>query len=107
VRVADASDGMDLVGLQDIGTVDQSIRPLWKDTDRLTYRILCRLQITSVRPPDAILKCRSSQKRAPTPFFSLASQSSKRPRKSLKRLVLRCVSKHLVRLRTAPGHDPS
>jgi regulator of RNase E activity RraA len=39
LRVADVSDGMDLVGLQDIGTVDESIRPLWKDTDRFTHRV--------------------------------------------------------------------
>lgn len=39
LRVADVSDGMDLVGLQDIGTVDESIRPLWKDTDKFTHRV--------------------------------------------------------------------
>jgi 4-hydroxy-4-methyl-2-oxoglutarate aldolase len=39
LRVADISDGMDLVGLQDIGTVDESIRPLWKDTDNFTHRV--------------------------------------------------------------------
>ena len=39
LRVADVSDGMDLVGLQDIGTVDESIRPLWKDTERFTHRV--------------------------------------------------------------------
>jgi 4-hydroxy-4-methyl-2-oxoglutarate aldolase len=32
LRVADVSDGMDGVGLQDVGTVHESIRPLWKDT---------------------------------------------------------------------------
>lgn len=39
LRVADVSDGMDLVGLQDIGTVDESIRPLWKDTDTFSHRV--------------------------------------------------------------------
>ncbi|MBA2604134.1 MAG: RraA family protein [Acidobacteria bacterium] len=38
LRVADVSDGMDVVGLQDIGTVDQEIRPLWKDTENFTHR---------------------------------------------------------------------
>jgi 4-hydroxy-4-methyl-2-oxoglutarate aldolase len=28
------------VGLQDIGIVDESIRPLWKDTDNFTHRIV-------------------------------------------------------------------
>ena len=34
LRVADVSDGMDVVGLQDIGLVDQEIHALWKDTTR-------------------------------------------------------------------------
>ena len=38
LRVADVSDGMDVVGLQDIGLVDQEIRPLWKDTENFTHR---------------------------------------------------------------------
>jgi regulator of RNase E activity RraA len=38
LRVADVSDGMDQAGLQGIGLVDPSIRPLWKDTDRFTHR---------------------------------------------------------------------
>jgi 4-hydroxy-4-methyl-2-oxoglutarate aldolase len=32
LRVADISDGMDVVGLQDVGTVHEDIRPLWTDT---------------------------------------------------------------------------
>ena len=32
LRVADVSDGMDVVGLQDVGTVDPEIHALWKDT---------------------------------------------------------------------------
>jgi hypothetical protein len=38
LRVADVSDGMDVVGLQDIGTVHQDIHTLWKDTERFTHR---------------------------------------------------------------------
>jgi 4-hydroxy-4-methyl-2-oxoglutarate aldolase len=38
LRVADVSDGMDVVGLQDIGTVNQDIHALWKDTDKFTHR---------------------------------------------------------------------
>jgi 4-hydroxy-4-methyl-2-oxoglutarate aldolase len=40
LRVADVSDGMDVVGLQDVGIVDQEIRALWKDTDAFTHRIV-------------------------------------------------------------------
>jgi 4-hydroxy-4-methyl-2-oxoglutarate aldolase len=38
LRVADVSDGMDVVGLQDIGTVNQEIHALWKDTEKFTHR---------------------------------------------------------------------
>jgi 4-hydroxy-4-methyl-2-oxoglutarate aldolase len=40
LRVSDVSDGMDTVGLQDVGIVDESIRPLWKDTENFTHRIV-------------------------------------------------------------------
>ena len=39
LRVADVSDGMDVVGLQDVGLVDAEIRALWKDTDTFTHRV--------------------------------------------------------------------
>ena len=39
LRVADVSDGMDVVGLQDVGLVDPAIHALWKDTDRFTHRV--------------------------------------------------------------------
>lgn len=37
LRVADVSDGMDMVGLRDIGLLDQSIVALWKDIDDLAH----------------------------------------------------------------------
>jgi regulator of RNase E activity RraA len=40
LRVADVSDGMDVVGLQDVGTVDQEIHALWKDTQAFTHRVV-------------------------------------------------------------------
>lgn len=40
LRVADVSDGMDVVGLQDVGIVSNEIQPLWKDTEDFTHRIL-------------------------------------------------------------------
>ncbi len=39
LRVADISDGMDFVGLPNVGLVDPSIRPLWKDITGFTHQI--------------------------------------------------------------------
>jgi len=38
LRVADVSDGMDIVGLQDVGLMNPEIRPLWRDTENFTHR---------------------------------------------------------------------
>src|SRR5262245_18634119 len=38
--VADVSDGMDAVGLQNIGLMNSDIRPLWKDTQKFTHRFI-------------------------------------------------------------------
>jgi len=40
LRVADVSDGMDFVGLQDTGLVSPEIHPLWKDTINYSHRII-------------------------------------------------------------------
>jgi 4-hydroxy-4-methyl-2-oxoglutarate aldolase len=40
LRVADVSDGMDFVGLHDIGLVNPSILPLWKDATNYAHRII-------------------------------------------------------------------
>lgn len=40
LRVADVSDGMDVVGLQDIGLVDPEIHALWKDTENFSHRVI-------------------------------------------------------------------
>lgn len=37
LRVADVSDGMDMVGLRDMGILDQSIVALWKDIDNMAH----------------------------------------------------------------------
>ncbi|MBM4017617.1 MAG: RraA family protein [Planctomycetes bacterium] len=39
-RVTDVVDAMDAVGLQDMGVMDRSIRPLWRDAERLTHRFV-------------------------------------------------------------------
>jgi regulator of RNase E activity RraA len=40
LRVADVSDGMDMAGLTDVGTVDPEIRALWTDTQNFTHRVI-------------------------------------------------------------------
>jgi len=40
LRVTDVCDGMDLIGLQDIGLMDNDIRPLWRDAEHFTHRFV-------------------------------------------------------------------
>jgi len=40
LRVADISDGMDIVGLPDVGLMDPAIHPLWRDTDSFAHRFI-------------------------------------------------------------------
>lgn len=40
LRVADTTDGMDAVGLQNIGLMDPEIRPLWKDAKTFRHRFV-------------------------------------------------------------------
>jgi regulator of RNase E activity RraA len=40
LRVADVTDGMDAVGLQNVGLMDPEIRPLWKDAKDYTHRFV-------------------------------------------------------------------
>jgi regulator of RNase E activity RraA len=40
LRVADVSDAMDLIGLQDIGLMDENIRPIWQDVEDFSHKIL-------------------------------------------------------------------
>ena len=40
LRVTDVSDGMDVIGRQDLGLMDPSIRPLHRDVERLTHRFV-------------------------------------------------------------------
>lgn len=40
LRVSDVSDGMDVVGLQDVGLVNPEIHALWKDTENFTHRVV-------------------------------------------------------------------
>jgi regulator of RNase E activity RraA len=40
LRVADVTDGMDKVGLPNVGLMSPEIRPLWKDTEHYTHRFI-------------------------------------------------------------------
>lgn len=40
LRVADVTDGMDKAGLKNIGLMSPEIKPLWKDTEHYTHRII-------------------------------------------------------------------
>jgi len=40
LRLTDVLDAMDLVGLQDIGLMDKDIRPLWRDVEKFSHRIV-------------------------------------------------------------------
>lgn len=38
LRVTDVCDGMDALGMQDIGHMNHDVRPLWRDTENFTHR---------------------------------------------------------------------
>ncbi len=40
LRVSDVTDGMDKVGLKNIGLMSPEIHPLWKDTEHFTHRVI-------------------------------------------------------------------
>jgi regulator of RNase E activity RraA len=45
LRVADVSDGMDAVGLPDVGLMDPRIAPLWRDLEGFSHRF-CGVAVT-------------------------------------------------------------
>ncbi len=40
LRLTDVLDGMDLIGLQDIGLMNKDIRPLWRDVEKFSHRVV-------------------------------------------------------------------
>lgn len=46
LRVADVTDAMDLVGLQDVGLMDPEIRALWRDLENFEHRV-CGIAVTA------------------------------------------------------------
>src|SRR5688572_16248036 len=56
LRVADVSDGLDMVGLRDAGLMDQRIEALWKDTETMKH-IMCGIAVTArYIPTNRIIK---------------------------------------------------
>ncbi|GJM29075.1 MAG: hypothetical protein DHS20C17_17100 [Cyclobacteriaceae bacterium] len=46
LRVADVSDGLDMVGLRDMGLMDTRMEALWKDTEQMSH-IFCGIAVTA------------------------------------------------------------
>jgi regulator of RNase E activity RraA len=56
LRVADISDGMDMVGLRDAGLMDQKIEALWKDLEKFDH-VICGIALTArYVPTNRIIK---------------------------------------------------
>jgi 4-hydroxy-4-methyl-2-oxoglutarate aldolase len=53
LRVTDVCDGMDLVGLQDVGLMHNSIRSLWRDEQHFTHRFVGFAVTVRYLPTDA------------------------------------------------------
>jgi regulator of RNase E activity RraA len=64
LRVADATDGMDAVGLQNVGLMDPEIRPLWKDAKSYRHRFI-GIAVTARYVPTN----RAQAGRLPTPQY--------------------------------------
>lgn len=46
LRVADVSDGMDMIGLRDAGLVNTRIEALWRDTENMSH-VFCGIAVTA------------------------------------------------------------
>ena len=60
LRVADVSDGMDKVGLKNVGLVAPEVRPLWRDTDEYSHRfigvVVTARYVPTNKPPAAAME---------------------------------------------------
>jgi 4-hydroxy-4-methyl-2-oxoglutarate aldolase len=85
LRLTDVLDGMDLIGLQDIGLMNKEIRPLWRDVEGFSHRILgfaitvrhvptdIRVGVGSFADLEGFEKFKSEQyKRAPDAWLNMA-----------------------------------
>ncbi len=53
LRLTDVCDAMDAIGLQDLGLMDQAIRPLWRDTENFAHRIVGLAHTVRFKPPSS------------------------------------------------------
>ncbi|MCL5744738.1 MAG: RraA family protein [Acidobacteria bacterium] len=51
LRVTDVTDGLDVVGLQDVTVMDNGIKPLWTDRENFTHRIYGVAVTLRILPP--------------------------------------------------------
>jgi len=78
LRVADVSDGMDAVGLRDVGLVDRAIRPVWRGARvcgvALTVRYVPTNETVPTMPPEdyAEFARKWYAKKCPYPFLQVA-----------------------------------
>ena len=56
LRVADVSDGMDMVGLRDAGLMDQRIEALWKDTENMKHLLVGIAVTARYIPTNKVIK---------------------------------------------------
>lgn len=88
LRVADVTDGMDAVGLQNIGLMDSEIHPLWRDTEHYTHRFVgiavTARYVPSQNPPAGKMRVEEYDrwagdwysKKSPEPFVPLLRHGS-------------------------------
>jgi regulator of RNase E activity RraA len=74
LRVADVSDGMDVVGLQNVGLVNPEIHALWKDTERFTHRI-AGIAVTARYVPTNRREPRMDDKTISTWYSTITSEA--------------------------------
>jgi 4-hydroxy-4-methyl-2-oxoglutarate aldolase len=74
LRVADVSDGMDVVGLQDVGLVDPEIHALWKDTQNFTHHMV-GIAVTARYVPTNKREPRMDQKTIDQWYSNLTSEA--------------------------------
>jgi regulator of RNase E activity RraA len=74
LRAADVSDGMDMAGLTDVGTVDPEIHALWTDTQNFTHRII-GLAVTARYVPTNKRVARIDQKTINQWYASITSEA--------------------------------
>jgi 4-hydroxy-4-methyl-2-oxoglutarate aldolase len=87
LRVADVSDGLDMVGLRDRGLMDPEIKPMWRDNDNFAHQITGIAVTVRYVPTNRVIPPLTTEqfpkwegewynKLSPEPFVSLLRQGS-------------------------------